>query len=145
MKLDNEGKKFIKSWEGFRATPYLCTGGVPTIGWGTTKGITMKHPAITREQADQWFDRDIRVFENAVNKAVKVDLNQHQFNALVSFTYNVGVGALQNSTLLRVLNERAYLEAADQFLRWNKSGGKVTTGLVRRRNAERDLFLKTSF
>lgn len=143
MKLDNEGKKFIKSWEGFRAQPYLCTGGVPTIGWGTTKGITMNHPAITREQADIWFDRDIKVFENAVNKAVKVELNQNQFNALVSFTYNVGIGALQNSTLLKVLNEREYLEAADQLLRWNKSGGKVTRGLVRRRTAEREMFLRT--
>ena len=142
MKLDKVGKDFIKNFEGLRLTPYLCTGNVPTIGWGTTKGITLNHPPITREQADQWFDRDIKVFEDAVLRLVKVKLNQNQFNALVSFTYNVGVGAFTNSTLLRLLNASDYKGAADQLPRWNRSGGKVTNGLVRRRAAERAMFLK---
>ena len=142
MKTSDSGRDFIKSFEGWSATPYLCTGSVPTIGWGTTKGITMNTPAITKEEGDRLFDRDLIQFENAVMDLVEVPLNQNQFDALVSFTYNCGISALQKSTLLKKLNAGDYGGVSVEFAKWNKSGGKITKGLVRRRTAERELWLK---
>ena len=96
----------------------------------------------TLEQAKSYFAHDLKSFEKTVNDSVKVPLSQNQFDALVSLTYNIGSTAFKNSTLLKKLNAKDFTGAADQFLRWNKGGGKVLKGLVRRREAERALFLK---
>jgi lysozyme len=136
----------IKGWEGFRAEPYLCPGRVWTIGFGTTRypnGVFVgeQDPEITRGQAEQYLRHDLIQFERAVLKNVKVEISQNQFDALVSFTYNVGPGNLKTSTLLKLLNTGKYLLAAQEFPKWNKAGGKVLPGLVKRRKEEMDLFL----
>ncbi len=118
--------------------------GVWTIGIGTTvypNGVKVKQgDTCTPEQAKVYFKHDLAKFEKTVNEAVTVPLNQNQFDALVSLTYNIGSGAFKNSTLLKLLNKGDYQGAADQFLAWKKAGGKVMKGLVRRREAERALF-----
>ena len=132
--------ELIKSFEGLELESYLCPAGIWTIGYGHT-GNVRKGQKITKKEADELLDVDLSVFRKGVRNLVKVPLNQNQFGALVSFAYNVGLGNLKTSTLLRLLNEGNYTGAADQLLRWNKSKGKVLTGLVRRREAERAVFL----
>ena len=137
----------IYAFEGFKGSPYLCTGKVWTIGIGTTVYPTGKrvrstdHP-ITFAKAWAYMVRDASAFADAVTDMVKVPLQQCMFDSLVSFAYNVGAGenGLRGSTLLRLLNAGDYLGASGEFAKWNKSGGKVTDGLVRRRDAERLLF-----
>ncbi|WP_335952328.1 lysozyme [Acinetobacter pittii] len=146
MKISNSGINLIKSFEGLRLKAYDDGVGVWTIGTGTTvypNGVKVKQgDTCTPEQAKAYFKHDLAKFEKTVNESVTVPLNQNQFDALVSLTYNIGAGALKNSTLLKLLNKGDYKGAADQFLVWNKAGGKVMKGLVRRREAERALFLK---
>ena len=139
-----KGLALIKQFEGLRLDAYICPAGVPTIGYGTTKvnGQAVKVPStITESQANDYLKSDVKTFEQAVNSAVTVPVTQNQFDALVSFTYNLGPGNLRSSTLLKKLNAADYAGAADEFPKWNKSGGKELAGLTRRRNAERDLFL----
>ncbi|MGL5126136.1 MAG: lysozyme [Fusobacteriaceae bacterium] len=139
MKISSKGIQLIKRFEGLRLETYKCSANVNTIGYGHTKNVVpgMK---ITESQAEDFLKEDLIYFENAVNKNVKIKLNQNMFDALVSFTYNLGEGNLKSSTLLKLLNSENYYEASEQFVRWNKAGGKVLTGLTRRREAERDLF-----
>lgn len=132
--------ELIKSFEGLELEAYLCPADIWTIGYGHT-GNVKEGDSITKEEAEALLDKDLQTFRNGVKRLVKVPLNENQFGALVSFAYNLGLGSLQNSTLLKMLNAGDYTGAADQFLRWNKSGGKVLTGLVRRREAERAVFL----
>jgi len=132
--------ELIKSFEGLELEAYLCPANVWTIGYGHTKGVK-EGDTVTKEEAEKLLDEDLAFFRNGVKRLVKVDLNENQFGALVSFAYNLGLGSLESSTLLKMLNAGDYEGAADQFLRWNKSGGKVMTGLVRRREAERAVFL----
>ncbi|NJO76842.1 MAG: lysozyme [Leptolyngbyaceae cyanobacterium RM1_406_9] len=131
----------IKRFEGFRTQAYICPAGVPTIGYGSTLGVRMGD-RITQQGAEELLQRDLVRFEQAVSDAVKVPLTSNQYSALVSFAFNVGIGAFQRSTLLKLLNQRNYQGAADQLLLWNKGGGRVLQGLVNRRQAERALFLK---
>lgn len=131
----------IKKFEGFRKDAYLCPAGIWTIGYGTTKDVKQGDKC-TEQDAEQYIQRDLEEFAKAVNENVKVPLTQNQFDSLCSFVYNVGIGAFKKSTLLTKLNNKNYTEAADQFLRWNKAGGKELTGLTKRRQAERDLFVK---
>lgn len=140
MKINEQGLQIIKDFEGCRLTSYLCPAGVWTIGYGHTTGVK-PGMRITNADAERLLRQDLVRFENAVTQLVKVSVTPNQFSALVSFAYNVGVGALKNSTLLRKLNGKNYRGAADEFLRWNKASGKVLPGLTKRRNAERDLFL----
>jgi lysozyme len=149
MKVSAAGRKAIAGHEGVRlkAYPDPATGGEPwTIGVGHTSAAgpptVTKGMTITAEECDEILSRDLAMFERAVEGAVKVPLNQNQFDALVSFTFNVGAGNLQKSTLLRKLNARDYRGAADQFAVWNKAAGKVMAGLTKRRADERALFLK---
>ena len=130
----------IKGFEGFREYPYTCPGGALTIGYGTTIKPG-QHTSITKEQAEAILRKSISGFERSIKKLVKVPLNQNQYDALVSFTYNVGAGAVQRSTLLKKLNDRDHQDAADELLRFTKSNGKVLQGLVKRREKERTLFL----
>ena len=144
--INKIGLKLIAQFEGCYLQAYLCPANVWTIGIGTTiypNGVKVKKgDKCTLEQAHEYLAHDMIEFEKTVNDSVKVPLSQNQFDALVSLAYNIGSGAFKNSTLLKKLNAKDYAGAADQFLVWNKGGGKVLKGLVRRRDAERALFLK---
>ena len=146
MKTSSKGKAIIKQYEGFRAKPYLCPANVPTIGYGATyyldgRKVKLSDPAISESDADKLLDKMLVKYEDAVNRYVQVPMTQNQFDALVSFCYNLGQENLRNSTLLKKLNNKDYNGAADQFLRWNKANGKVLAGLTKRRTDERKLFL----
>lgn len=140
------GVDLITSFEDTRTKAYDDGVGIWTIGIGTTvypNGAKVKQgDTCTLEQAKAYFKHDLAKFEKTVNESVAVPINQNQFDALVSLTYNIGAGAFKNSNLLKKLNKGEYQGAADQFLVWNKADGKVMKGLVRRREAERALFLK---
>lgn len=146
MKISEVGVNLIKSFEGCSLKAYKCPVGVWTIGWGTTEPINGVKPhegmIITQQQADEILIKNLKAYENAVNKYVTYQINQNQFDALVSFAYNCGNGALKTSTLLKKLNAGDVQGAANEFLRWNKANGKVLNGLTRRRESERKLFLK---
>lgn len=139
MHTSQKGLDLIKSFEGLRLSAYKDVVGVVTIGYGTTSGVKMGD-TITKERAEELLREDVKRFEGYVDRLVKVPLTQGMFDALVSFTYNLGPGALEKSTLLDQLNRGDYDGAAEQFGRWVKAGGKTLAGLVRRRAAERALF-----
>lgn len=148
MQISENGVALIKRFEGCSLTAYPDpgTGGDPwTIGFGWTGSVNGRpvRPGMTIDMAtaDRLLKTGLVSFENDVLKIVRVKLNQNQFDALVSLAYNVGSRVLSTSTLLKKLNAGDYAGAADQFLRWNKSGSKVMPGLTRRREAERELFL----
>lgn len=146
MKTSSKGKAIIKQYEGFRAKPYLCPAKIPTIGYGATyytdgRKVKLSDPAISEADADKLLDKMLVKYEDAVNRYVQVPMTQNQFDALVSFCYNLGQENLRNSTLLKKLNNKDYNGAADQFLRWDKANGKVLAGLTKRRTDERKLFL----
>lgn len=145
MQTSDKGIALIKQFEGCKFTAYQDSVGVWTIGYGWTKPVDGKPiragMTIKQETAERLLNTGLVSYENDVSRLVKVDLTQGQFDALVSFTYNLGARSLSTSTLLRKLNAGDYAGAADEFLRWNKAGGKVLNGLTRRREAERALFL----
>ena len=143
MKASDNCIALIKRFEGYLNKPYLCPAGIPTIGFGTTvypsgKKVLLSDPPITMTEACFFLKNDLIRFENAINKAITVQITQHQFDALCCFVYNVGIGAFMDSTLLKKINAGEY--AGDEFLRWNKAGGKVLAGLTERRHAEKVLF-----
>lgn len=140
------GVNLISGFEDTRFKAYDDGVGIWTIGIGTTvypNGVKVKKgDTCTLDQAKAYFRHDLAKFEKTVNDSVKVPLSQNQFDALVSLTYNIGSSAFKSSTLLKKLNKSDYQGAADQFPLWKEAGGKVLNGLVRRRAAERALFLK---
>jgi len=140
MRTSQRGLSLIKSFEGLRLQAYQDSVGVWTIGYGTTRGVKagMK---IRKDQAERMLLNDVARFEPEVERLITAPLNQDQWDALISFTYNLGAANLESSTLRRLLNAGDYAAAAEQFTRWNKAGGQVLAGLTRRRAAERDLFL----
>lgn len=144
-KTNQAGIDIVKEFESCRLKAYRCAAGVPTIGWGHTKGIRMGQ-TITQAQADAYLVEDLEEFEEAVERYVAAPLNDNEFSALVSLVFNIGPSAFLHSTLLYRLNRGWRKLAADQFLVWNKGTVKgkkvVLRGLVRRRAAERELFLK---
>ena len=140
MKISSNGLNLIKQFEGVRLTSYQDSGGTWTIGWGHT-GNVRAGQHITQVQADDLLKQDVQRFVNGVNSAVRVPLTQNQFDALVSFTYNLGVGTLQKSTMLQLINAKRFTEAANEFDKYVHAGGKVLPGLVKRRKVEKDLFL----
>ena len=145
MQTSDKGIALIKQFEGCKLTAYQDSVGVWTIGYGWTKPVDGKPiragMTIKQETAERLLKTGLVSYENDVSRLVKVDLTQGQFDALVSFTYNLGARSLSTSTLLRKLNAGDYAGASDEFLRWNKAGGKVLNGLTRRREAERALFM----
>lgn len=143
MKTSEKGKNLIKSFEGLRTKCYRCSANVLTIGYGHTGADVKEGMIITKEQAEQLLTKDLEKFEKGVSSCVKVTINQNQFDSLVSFAFNCGLGALQSSTLLKKLNAKNFLVAADEFLKWDKVNGKPLAGLTKRRQAERTLFLET--
>jgi GH24 family phage-related lysozyme (muramidase) len=138
--INQTGLNLIKDFEGCLLTAYDDGVGILTIGYGHTQGVSWGQ-TITQTQAEELLAQDLKYFEQSVANLVKVTLTDNQFAALVSLAFNIGTGAFAHSTLLRLLNQNQYQAAADQFLRWVNGGGKEIAGLVRRRKAERDLFL----
>lgn len=145
MQTSDKGIALIKQFEGCKLTAYQDSVGVWTIGYGWTQPVDGKPiragMTIKQETAERLLKTGLVSYESDVSRLVKVGLTQEQFDALVSFTYNLGARSLSTSTLLRKLNAGDYAGASDEFLRWNKAGGKVLSGLTRRREAERALFL----
>ena len=145
-KVTDQGLKLIMLAEGYSAKPYICAAGVCTIGKGTTmdadfKPVTMDHPQIDITIANKLFYRDVKIFANGVRRDVKVPLNDNQFSALVSLAYNIGQGNFRASTLLRKLNRGDYQGCADNFWQWRRANGVILSGLVKRRELERKLFM----
>lgn len=146
MILDNKGYLLITKFEGLRLKPYLCSAKIPTIGYGNAyypdgKRVTLLDKDITKQQAFDMFKEVANRFAKRVDTLVTSNLNQNQFNALVSFAYNVGTGNFSSSTLLKKVNRNPNdLTIKDEFLRWNKAGGKVLNGLTNRRNEEAILY-----
>ena len=145
MKLNKAGIDLMHDFEGCRLEAYLCPASVPTIGYGSTyyeDGRPVKlGDAITQERADQLFEAIAEDFAKRVRSLLTVGLNKNQFSALVSFTYNVGVANLKKSTLLKKVNiNPSDPTITDEFLKWNKAGGKVLAGLTRRREQEAKLY-----
>lgn len=148
MKLSSEGKRLIFSFEGLhrsigdgRYAAYTCPAGVWTIYAGLTEGVR-SGMIVTTEQGEEMFAKEIAKFEAGVARCVTVDLNQNEFDALVSLSYNIGIGGFQKSSVLRKLNAGDRDGAAAAFALWNKGGGRVLKGLVSRREREAALFRK---
>ena len=140
MKPSEACIEFIKGFEGFRDTAYLCPAGVWTIGYGTTEYVD-PGDTVTEEEACDLLRKDVQEAADAIDDLVDVELTQSQYDALTSLIYNVGREAFRNSTLLKMLNQgKSAKDIGPQFLRWNKAGGQVLTGLTRRREDEKSMF-----
>ena len=139
MKTGSKGIDLIKHFEGCELEAYKCPAGVWTIGYGHIKGVK-EGMTITEHQAEEMLKSELNEYEGYINNLVTAELNQNQFDAMVSWVYNLGGGNLKASTLLKVLNAGDYAGVPAQMMRWNKAGGKVLEGLTRRRQAEADLF-----
>lgn len=146
MAVNKETLELIKSFEGLELIAYYDPVGVLTIGYGHTNAAgppkIVPGMRITTQEASDILMNDLKKYEAAVSKYVKIPLNQNQYGALVSFTYNLGPGNLAKSTLVKKLNAKDYAGAANEFPKWNKAGGRVLNGLTRRRKAEQALFKK---
>jgi lysozyme len=130
----------VKSFEGFRTYAYLCPANIWTIGYGSTKNVK-KGDTITKDEAEKLLLSELEDFSAKILPSITTNLNQNELDSLVSFSYNVGVSAFKNSTLLKKLNKGDKSGAAAEFLKWNKANGKELKGLTRRRQCERQLFL----
>lgn len=146
MQVNQRGLELIKEFEGFRSKAYKCSAGVWTVGYGHTSaaGAPVVGPMtkVTLAQGEDILRRDLATFEEAVGSAVRVELTPNQFSALVSFCFNVGAGAFRGSSVLKAVNAKQFADVPRRLALWNKAGGKVLPGLVRRRAAEAALFLE---
>lgn len=146
MKLNNEGYKLITKHEGLVLKPYLCPAKVPTIGYGNTyyengTKVTLLDKPITKERAFEMFKEIADRFAKAVSQSVTSNVNQNQFNALVSFAYNVGVANFKKSTLLKLVNANpGNPQIKNEFMKWTKANGVVLGGLVKRRTDESNIY-----
>lgn len=154
MQMSGHGLGLLEKWEGFELNLYKDSAGLPTIGVGhlltkselssgkiVINGVPVQYSGgLANQQVLDLLSQDVKPAEQAVNNGVKVALNQNQFDALVSFTFNVGNAAFTASTLLKVLNQQQYPEVPTQFLRWVRAGGQVVQGLVNRRQNEISLW-----
>lgn len=147
--VTDEGLALIKRFEGFSAMPYLCPAGWWTIGWGAARDLNGQHitaaaPPVTEEEAESLLRRDVGIAERAVLRLIAVPLADGQFDALASFTFNLGAGALQRSTLRRKVNQGEHEDVSDEFRKWVWGGGRKLLGLMRRREAEAALYVGSS-
>lgn len=145
MICNEAGLSIIKTFEGFRAAPYLCPANVWTIGYGTTRyddghSVTEHDTSVTEAEAEALLESAVKRFGAVVGGITPVPLTENQFSALVSFSYNVGTGNYRASTMRSKLLRREYTSAAIEFPRWCRAGGRILPGLVRRRKAEQELF-----
>lgn len=132
---------FTAHHEGLRLKAYLDPIGIPTICYGETLGVQLGQQK-TKAECDALFEARLGVFAYAVDAAITPSMSPHTHAALTSWTYNVGIGAMQKSTLVRLMNEGRTVEACNELPKWNKAGGRVLTGLVKRREEERKLCLQ---
>ena len=145
-KIGTKGFDLIKSFEGLKLKPYLCPAKVPTVGYGSTfyendKKVKLTDPSITEQRASELLLDSLKGFERYVDSYCRDDINQNQFDALVSFCYNLGPANLKSSTLLKKANVNPNDPTiAQEFLKWNKAGGRALKGLTKRRQAESDLY-----
>lgn len=145
-KIGTKGLDLIKSFEGLKLKPYLCPAKVPTVGYGSTfyendKKVKLTDPSITEQRASELLLDSLKGFERYVDSYCRDDINQNQFDALVSFCYNLGPANLKSSTLLKKANVNPNDPTiAQEFLKWNKAGGRALKGLTKRRQAESDLY-----
>jgi lysozyme len=145
-KVNKAGIDLIKSFEGLRLKPYLCSAGVATVGYGSTiypnrVKVTLKDAPITETQAEEFLAHDLIYFEKQVDAFTTDAVNQNQFNSLVSFAYNCGVGNLKSSTLLKKVNANPNDPSISaEFMKWTRAAGKIVQGLVNRRKKESDLY-----
>ena len=135
------GIRLLKEFEGLRLEAYKCPAGVWTIGYGHTR-MAKEGMRVSPDVAEAYLHSDLSYVEKRLDKMFPRGLNENEFSALVCLCFNIGMGAFERSTLCKLLLEGKKDEASEQFLRWNKAGGKELAGLTRRRSAERDLFLK---
>ena len=148
MKVNKDGLYLIAEFEGLSLKPYMCPAKKPTIGYGNTyykdgKKVTMLDEPITKEEALELLKVIVDSFAKQVDKLVSTPLNQNQINAVVSFAYNVGIGNLKNSTLLKLINkDHNQLAISNEFLKWVNVGGKKSRGLERRRIKESQIYFK---
>lgn len=140
MTINDTGLALIKDFEGCRLKAYRDIKGILTIGVGHTGGVA-EGQEITQEEADDLLRSDLERFEKGVSSLVQSSLTDNQFSALACLAFNIGLGNLASSTLLKQVNKSQYFQAADSFLAWDHANGVVIPGLLRRRRAERDLFL----
>lgn len=146
MKLDENGYKLIQEFEGLSLVPYLCSAKVATIGYGATfypsgKKVTMQDKPISLLTAKWMLKETADKFAADVDKMIKSNINQNQFNAIVSLAYNIGLAGLAKSSLLRKVNANpSDLTITNSFLVWNKAGGKINNGLTKRRTIEAKLY-----
>lgn len=146
IQTSKKGKELIKKYEGFRAKPYLCPAKVPTIGYGATyypdgRKVTLNDSAISEGYASNLLEVMLSPYEKAVDSFCRDDISQNQFDALVSFAYNLGTTALKNSTLLKKVNANPNdTTIRNEFMKWVNAGGKRLQGLVNRRTEEADLY-----
>ena len=146
MHINERGIEMVKSFEGLALKPYLCPANVWTVGYGATVGrdggpVDPDMEPISEDEAEALLLRDLESSEGWVSRLIKTALTENQYSALTSFTFNVGCGALQRSTLRMKLNRSEYQGAADEFPKWKFANKRILAGLVRRRAAERKLFL----
>ena len=144
--INERGIEIVKSFEGLALRPYVCAGGVNSVGYGAIRSSTggpidPDMEPISETEAEVLLLRDLESSEGWVRRLIKTALTENQYSALTSFTFNVGAGALQRSTLRMKLNRGEVQGAADEFPKWRIAGGRILAGLVRRRAAERILFL----
>ena len=145
-KLSQKGLELIKSFEGLSLVPYVCAGGINTIGYGNTyytngKRVLLSDQPITKPEAEELLKHSLSTYEKAVDSFCRDDISQYQFDALVSFCYNLGAGNLQKSTLIKKVNANPQDPTIRaEFMKWNKAAGKVLLGLTRRRTAEANLY-----
>ncbi|MBI5121353.1 MAG: lysozyme [Rhodospirillales bacterium] len=148
-RMTEDGLALIKRFEGFSAKPYLCPAGWWTIGWGAIHGrdgqpVTAATPPVAEDEAETLLRRDVAVVERAVLRLIAVPLTDRQFDALTSFAFNLGGGALQRSTLRRKVNREEHADVPGEFGKWVWGSGRKLPGLVRRREAEAILYASTA-
>lgn len=146
MNIPKQAIDLIKEFEGFRESTYLDSAGIPTIGYGTTAAaglgiVPVPGMTISEKQAERFLVKGIEKFAAQIRPAITRPMTDNQWSAFLSLAYNIGPGAFKRSSVLRYFNEGETMRAADSFLLWNKAGGQVLRGLVRRRQRERTLFL----
>jgi len=146
MRVNDKALEIIKAFEGFSSVPYLDPIGIATIGFGSIwdingDRITMRHVPINNDEATELLRKEVHHVEAAIKKLISAELTENMFSAIGSLTYNIGTGNLQRSTLRIKINRGKYLDAADEFPKWRRAGGRILKGLVRRRQAEKNLFL----
>lgn len=134
--ITQDGIDLIKRFEGFSSTVYICPAGYPTIGYGHLVRSSESFTEITETEAEELLRKDVESGERAVLRLVNVPLTDGQFDALVSFTFNLGAGAFQRSTLRRKVNRQNHAEVPEQLMRWVWAGGRKLNGLIRRRESE---------